>query len=74
MTESNDLRLLRVERGNPSAEELAALITALLGRTAVGERPPAAADRAPAPRWRRPERVHLFDAPRVWRAYQRVGD
>jgi hypothetical protein len=73
MTESNDFRLLRVERGNPSAEELVALITVLLARTAVGAGPPAAAEPAPTARWRRPERVHLVDAPRVWRAYERVG-
>ncbi|WP_236059735.1 acyl-CoA carboxylase subunit epsilon [Actinacidiphila acididurans] len=71
MTESNDFRPLRVERGNPSPEELAALVSVLLARTAGGS----ALASAPVPtaRWRRQERVYIFTAPRVWRAYERVG-
>ncbi|WP_329140060.1 acyl-CoA carboxylase subunit epsilon [Streptomyces sp. NBC_01476] len=73
MTESNDSHQLRVERGAASPEELAALIAVLLSRTAAEADPPAAAEPVPTARWRRPERVYLFDAPRVWRAYDRVG-
>ena len=73
MTESNDFRLLRVERGNPSPEELAALIAVLLARTGGAAEPTVPVEPVPTARWRRPERIYLFDAPRVWRAYERVG-
>lgn len=73
MTESSVLSSLRVERGNPSPEEMAALIAVLLTRGAADAGPTIAAEPAPTARWRRPERVYIFDAPRVWRAYERVG-
>ncbi|MBP0452316.1 acyl-CoA carboxylase subunit epsilon [Kitasatospora sp. RG8] len=73
MTGPNDPRLLRVERGDPSPDELAAVVAVLLARAAAGAVPPAADEPAPTARWRRLERVYLFDAPRVWRTYQRAG-
>ncbi|MFD8220583.1 acyl-CoA carboxylase epsilon subunit [Streptomyces sp. NPDC059697] len=73
MTKSHDPRWLRVERGNPSPEELAALVAVLLARTADGAAASARAEPVPAIRWRRPERAFLYDAPRVWRAYERVA-
>jgi hypothetical protein len=59
---------IRVERGNPSPEELA-LVTALLLARAAAQR--AAADasrpgRAAAP-WGRPEREPRSPGPRSWR-------
>lgn len=73
MTESSDSRALRVERGHASAEELAALIAVLFARAGAVPDPPVAATIASTARWRRSERVYLFDAPRVWRAYERVA-
>ncbi|MGW4113834.1 acyl-CoA carboxylase subunit epsilon [Actinosynnema sp. NPDC004786] len=57
--------LLRVEKGEPDAVELAALTAVLQRRvTAV-----AAAEEAPrrSARWRRPERVAGFAGARTWR-------
>ncbi|HET6858190.1 MAG TPA: acyl-CoA carboxylase subunit epsilon [Streptomyces sp.] len=59
---------IRVEKGRPSAEELAALTAVLLSRTGTeggGDEP--AAQRVTA-RWRRLERVSRFPGPRSWRA------
>jgi len=60
---------LRVEKGSPSGEELAALTVVLLAR-AAGAGPaaaPAGPHRAPLARWRRPERGPGFESPRAWR-------
>lgn len=74
MTDSMIAHALRVERGQASPEELAALVAVLCARgAAVGAEAPDAAEPAPTARWRRSERVYLFHAPRVWRAYERVG-
>jgi Acyl-CoA carboxylase epsilon subunit len=58
-------RLLRVVKGTPSAEELAALAVVLLARAAhpgqsAGRRYPARA------RWHRPERMTGFIGARTW--------
>ncbi|MFF7157520.1 acyl-CoA carboxylase epsilon subunit [Streptomyces sp. NPDC008139] len=75
MTDSIDSRQLRVVRGCATPEELAALVAVLFARTAAGPDLPVAGDvvSVPAARWRRSERVHLFDAPRVWHAYARAA-
>ncbi|MFB4424421.1 acyl-CoA carboxylase subunit epsilon [Streptomyces sp. QL37] len=60
--------LLRVERGHPDAEELAALTAVLLVRTAAVR--DTATVHGPSPagaRWRRPERTPAFANPRAWR-------
>jgi hypothetical protein len=62
-------QLLRVERGNPDAHELAALTVVLLARRAGGCSAPdelSRRQRAVA-LWRRPERSSGFDGPRTWR-------
>ncbi|MFI8433235.1 acyl-CoA carboxylase subunit epsilon [Streptomyces sp. NPDC079020] len=64
--------LLRVERGAPNAEELAALTAVLIARAeAACEGGPAGAARGARPRdgarWRRPERALPFADPRTWR-------
>lgn len=65
-----DPTVLRVAKGSPSTEELAALTVALLvlaaapGDAAGGERPATA-------RWRRPERVGGFEGPRTWQSAPR---
>jgi hypothetical protein len=61
-----DPTVLRVAKGSPSTEELAALTVALLvlaasPGTAAGEQPAVA-------RWHRPERVGGFEGPRTWRS------
>jgi hypothetical protein len=56
---------LRVTKGNPSAEELAALAAVLLMVRAVGPgeiRPPVA-----LATWRRLERASIFEPPASWR-------
>jgi hypothetical protein len=60
----SDAPLLRVVRGEPSAEELAALVAVVASRT------PAAGDTAPPPSlWGRPLlRPALAPAPGAWRA------
>jgi hypothetical protein len=73
MTDSTDVRSFRVERGHASAEELAAVIAVLLARTAGEAEPPATVVTVPAARWRRSERAHLFNAPRVWHPYERAA-
>ncbi|WP_367044712.1 acyl-CoA carboxylase epsilon subunit [Streptomyces sp. Je 1-332] len=63
-------QLLRVERGNLDAAELAALTAVLLARAAaVGAEPDDVSrqQRAVA-QWRRPERVGPFQGPRTWRS------
>jgi hypothetical protein len=51
---------LRVEKGSPSGEELAALTVVLL-------EPDLPRHRRTAARWRRPERGPGFESPRAWR-------
>ncbi|EWC62987.1 hypothetical protein UO65_1697 [Actinokineospora spheciospongiae] len=57
--------LLRVVRGHPDPEELAALTAVLVAAAAATtpEPPPP----APAPRWARPDRATGFRGPRSWR-------
>ncbi|MGW8765604.1 acyl-CoA carboxylase subunit epsilon [Streptomyces sp. NPDC055815] len=55
--------LVRVEKGAPSPEELAAVTAVLLARTQ--ERPAATAPRSVAG-WRRLERAGGFEGPRTW--------
>ncbi|MEU8592066.1 acyl-CoA carboxylase subunit epsilon [Streptomyces sp. NPDC048664] len=61
---------LRVERGCPTPEELAALTAVLLTRTAAaGALPDDLARRQQAiALWKRPERTSVFEGPRSWRA------
>lgn len=59
--------LLRVVRGEPTSEELAALVTVLLARRATGGEPP----RPPRSRWADPAarmRRPLTHGPDAWRA------
>lgn len=63
-------RLLRVEKGSPSDEELAALTAVLLARAgAVPDSGPdgGRASAGPEARWRRPEREAAYANPRAWR-------
>ncbi|MET9520703.1 acyl-CoA carboxylase epsilon subunit [Streptomyces sp. NPDC002994] len=60
--------LLRVERGCPSPEELAALTAVLLARTSCAAPDDLARSQQGVARWRRPDRVVGFDGPRTWRA------
>ncbi|WP_329305276.1 acyl-CoA carboxylase epsilon subunit [Streptomyces anulatus] len=63
-------RLLRVEKGSPSDEELAALTAVLLARAGAVPDSGQGGGRAPAgpeARWRRPEREAAFANPRAWR-------
>ncbi|MFD5342476.1 acyl-CoA carboxylase epsilon subunit [Streptomyces anulatus] len=63
---------IRVEKGAPSAEELAALAAVLLARTGPaggagdGGELPSQQHRTTA-QWRRPERSHRSPGPRSWR-------
>ncbi|WP_435973396.1 acyl-CoA carboxylase subunit epsilon [Streptomyces sp. Qhu_M48] len=57
--------LFRVEKGAPSAEELAAVTAVLLARTQDAPVPAAPVSRSVAG-WRRPERARGFDGPRTW--------
>ncbi|MFI6358573.1 acyl-CoA carboxylase subunit epsilon [Streptomyces sp. NPDC050743] len=57
---------VRVEKGTPTEEELAALIAVLLSCSAGAA---AEEDVSPAPpRWRRPEQAADHRTPRSWRA------
>ncbi|WP_410537964.1 acyl-CoA carboxylase subunit epsilon [Streptomyces sp. KL2] len=62
--------LLRVTRGNPGAEELAALTAVLLSRTAAAGAEPddVSRSRRAVARWSRPEREPGFEGARTWRA------
>ncbi|MEO3749781.1 acyl-CoA carboxylase subunit epsilon [Streptomyces sp. B6B3] len=61
-----DPRLVRVEKGQASAEELAAITALLMARAARGGGPAAPADgRSPAA-WRRLERRPTYQAPHSW--------
>ncbi|QES39691.1 hypothetical protein DEJ49_35865 [Streptomyces venezuelae] len=61
--------LLRIERGQASDEELAAVAVTLLSLAAG--RPPGGEDRPHAPRrseaWRPPEAARAYRAPHSWR-------
>jgi hypothetical protein len=63
-------KVIQVEKGNPSPEELAAVTAVLLARAAVGTaQDHASYERTQAgPRWRRPERTPRSPGPRSWRA------
>ncbi|MEU1282574.1 acyl-CoA carboxylase epsilon subunit [Streptomyces sp. NPDC005805] len=69
MSETHDAHLIRVHRGAPTADELAALTAVLLaGTAAAGAEPEDVSRRQRAvARWRRPERSTGFDGPRTWR-------
>ncbi|MFJ2513176.1 acyl-CoA carboxylase epsilon subunit [Streptomyces griseoviridis] len=63
--------LIRVDRGRPTAEELAAVVTVLLARAAAAGAAGALADGRPArsaPRWRRPDRGHGYRTAHSWQA------
>ncbi|MFH9065398.1 acyl-CoA carboxylase subunit epsilon [Streptomyces coeruleorubidus] len=68
--ESEAIRhLIRVERGDPADEELAALTAVLLSCVAAAGAEPddtSRRERAVA-RWRRPERAGAFAGARTWR-------
>ncbi|MFF1722761.1 acyl-CoA carboxylase subunit epsilon [Streptomyces sviceus] len=54
----------RVLRGEPSAEELAAITTVLTLRLTTQDEP---TPQRPAPaRWTRPERLRTYNCPRAW--------
>ncbi|WP_424187231.1 acyl-CoA carboxylase epsilon subunit [Actinokineospora sp. G85] len=59
---------MRVEKGNPDDEELAALTAVLLLGLPADHTPPR---RAPVALWRRLDRAPGFDCPRTWRADSR---
>lgn len=57
--------MIQVEKGNPDAEELAALTVVLLALARETD----SAELEPNPAaWRRPERAHGFCAPHSWQA------
>ncbi|MFD9795658.1 acyl-CoA carboxylase epsilon subunit [Streptomyces sp. NPDC059070] len=73
MTLEHCRELLRVERGNPDPEELAALAALFFAHfSAIEARAEAARVMIPRQRrsasWRRTERAPGFDGPRTWRA------
>ncbi|MFJ3883239.1 acyl-CoA carboxylase subunit epsilon [Streptomyces sp. NPDC090077] len=62
-------QLIRVVKGRPDAEELAALTAVVLARAAAyeGEHGGTAGGGPALARWRRPDRVRGFLGPRTWR-------
>ncbi|GAA0576052.1 MULTISPECIES: acyl-CoA carboxylase epsilon subunit [Streptomyces] len=73
MTLEHCRELLRVERGNPDPEELAALAALFFAHfSAMEARAEAARVMIPRQRrsasWRRTDRATGFDGPRTWRA------
>ncbi|WP_223185183.1 acyl-CoA carboxylase epsilon subunit [Streptomyces sp. CBMA152] len=73
MTLEDCRELLRIERGNPDPEELAALAALFFAHfSAIEARREAARVLIPRQRrsasWRRTERAPGFDGPRTWRA------
>ncbi|GAB2799865.1 acyl-CoA carboxylase epsilon subunit [Streptomyces sp. NPDC054796] len=68
-TTADATSLVRVEKGEANAEELAAVTALLLARAAATARHahvPAARDRSSKAGWRRLERQHGFRAPHSW--------
>ncbi|WP_314409116.1 acyl-CoA carboxylase subunit epsilon [Streptomyces sp. DSM 40484] len=65
--------LIRVDRGNPTAEELAAVVTVLLARAAAGSAEDTADSHLvrPSPRWRRFGRGHGYRTAHSWQAGRR---
>lgn len=64
---------VRVEKGRPTEEELAALIAVLLSRSARTQASEEE-DAVPGPaRWRRPEHASGHRTPRSWRARSHGG-
>ncbi|MER5396109.1 acyl-CoA carboxylase subunit epsilon [Streptomyces sp. NPDC002599] len=65
--------LIRVDRGNPTAEELAAVVTVLLARAAAGSDEDTAGGHLvrPSPRWRRFGRGHGYRTAHSWQAGRR---
>ncbi|HEY0168689.1 MAG TPA: acyl-CoA carboxylase subunit epsilon [Jatrophihabitans sp.] len=60
--------LLRIEKGQPEADELAALVAVLsTGRATAAAAEPAGCSPPPAP-WRTPDQAPHFDPPRTWQA------
>ncbi|ULR51536.1 acyl-CoA carboxylase subunit epsilon [Streptomyces deccanensis] len=70
MQDIRETSVLRVEKGSPSPEELAAITAVLLARTTTTTGP-YDTSRRPRPRpratWTRPERTPGFQGPRTWR-------
>jgi hypothetical protein len=67
-----DPAAIRIERGNPDAEELAAITVILLARAAAAAAAPAPAHRRATAGWRLLERALRPRDPRGWRAPQAV--
>ncbi|WP_331765277.1 acyl-CoA carboxylase subunit epsilon (plasmid) [Streptomyces sp. NBC_01384] len=65
---------IRVVKGAPTEEELAALAVVLLARSAAQEPVQPGLPHRPSARWRRPDRVHGHRVPRSWRAEPRPVD
>ncbi|MBZ3906398.1 acyl-CoA carboxylase subunit epsilon [Streptomyces scabiei] len=65
--------LIRVDRGNPTAEELAAVVTVLFARAAAGSDDDTAGGHLvrPSPRWRRFGRGHGYRTAHSWQAGRR---
>ncbi|GGV77870.1 hypothetical protein GCM10015535_11800 [Streptomyces gelaticus] len=63
----HDAVLLRVEKGDPNEEELAALTAVLLARAGDATAGDGCRAEWPGPSWRRPERMAVFVNPRAWR-------
>ncbi|UED86830.1 acyl-CoA carboxylase subunit epsilon [Streptomyces profundus] len=67
-SETTDPRLVRVERGAASAEELAAVTALLMARAARSEAPRPAPALPRTAGWRRLERVSAYRVPRSWQS------
>jgi hypothetical protein len=63
---STDTRLVRVEKGQASDEELAAVTALLLARAARGPEPDGGGPARSAAPWRRLERAVAYRAPHSW--------
>ncbi|WP_062205789.1 acyl-CoA carboxylase subunit epsilon [Streptomyces sp. NBRC 109706] len=67
-SETTDPRLVRVERGAASAEELAAVTALLMARAARSGAPTPAPVHPRTAGWRRLERVSTYRVPRSWQS------
>ncbi|AJT64190.1 acyl-CoA carboxylase epsilon subunit [Streptomyces chattanoogensis] len=67
MNPADTARSIRVEKGEASEEELAALTAVLLARAAHGPAAAQAQPRTTAARWRRLERQYGFHGATSWR-------